>query len=78
MSDIVVPIGIDAKAGEIALVVQENTIPYDVGIYLEDKNTGKFTPFDEESNSIKIQSNQARERRPSVQPGQSDTRGHRG
>ena len=58
MSDIVVPIGIDAKAGEIALVVQENTIPYDVQVYLEDKNTGKFTAFDEESNSIKIQSSQ--------------------
>ena len=58
MNDIVVPIGINAKAGEIALVVQENTIPYDVQVYLEDKNTGKFTAFDEESNSIKIQSSQ--------------------
>ena len=46
MDDVVIPLGINAKAGDVGLVLLENTIPYDVGIYLEDKKNNTIVPFE--------------------------------
>ena len=46
MDDVVIPLGINAKAGDVGLVFMENTIPYDVGIYLEDKKKNTIVPFE--------------------------------